>query len=145
VAVVAGDPTTVSRIEGRQALGTGWVSYLLQEVVADLWGAQSTAKLLDRASVTYARRRESLVGALADEGFVATGSSGLTLWVPVSDEHAVVAGLAQAGWAVSPGERFRIASPPGIRIAFATLEQHEAPAVAGALARSIHQQPRRAG
>ena len=145
VAVLAGDPTTVSRIEGRQALGTGWVSYLLQEAVADLWGARSTAKLLDRASVTYARRREALVGALAEEGFVATGSSGLTLWVPVGDEHAVVAGLVQTGWAVSPGERFRIASPPGIRIAFATLEEHEAPDLAGALARCVHQQPRRAG
>lgn len=145
VAVVAGDPTTVSRIEGRQALGTGWVSYLLQEAVADLWGTRSTVKLLDRASVTYARRREALVRALAEEGFVATGSSGLTLWVPVSDEHAVVAGLAQGGWAVSPGERFRIASPPGIRIAFASLEEHEAPDLAGALARCIHQQPRRAG
>jgi len=145
VAVLAGDPTTVSRIEGRQALGTGWVSYLLQEAVAELWGARSTAKLLDRASVTYTRCREALVGALAEEGFVATGSSGLTLWVPVSDEHAVVAGLAQAGWAVSPGERFRIASPPGIRIAFATLEEHEAPDLAGALARCVRQQPRRAG
>jgi DNA-binding transcriptional MocR family regulator len=145
VAVVAGDPTTVSRIEGRQALGTGWVSYLLQEAVADLWGTRATAKLLDRASVIYARRREALVRALAEEGFVATGSSGLTLWAPVSDEHAVVAGLAQAGWAVSPGERFRIASPPGIRIAFATLEEHEAPGLAGALARCVHQQPRRTG
>ncbi|HEX3566883.1 MAG TPA: aminotransferase class I/II-fold pyridoxal phosphate-dependent enzyme, partial [Acidimicrobiales bacterium] len=145
LAVVAGDPTTVSRVEGRQALGTGWVSYLLQEAVADLWGAPSTAKLLDRASVTYARRRQALVRALAEEGFVATGSSGLTLWVPVSDEHAVVAGLAQAGWAVSPGERFRIASPPGIRIAFATVEEHEAPDLASALAGCIHQQPRRAG
>ena len=145
VAVLAGDPTTVSRIEGRQALGTGWVSYLLQEAVAELWGARSTAKLLDRASVTYTRCREALAGALAEEGFVATGSSGLTLWVPVSDEHAVVAGLAQAGWAVSPGERFRIASPPGIRIAFATLEEHEAPDLAGALARCVRQQPRRAG
>lgn len=145
VAVVAGDPTTVSRVEGRQALGTGWVSYLLQEAVADLWGARSTARLLDRASATYTRRRQALVGALAEEGFLAVGLSGLTLWVPVSDEHAVVAGLAQAGWAVSPGERFRIASPPGVRIAFATLEEHEAPDLAGALARCVHQQPRRAG
>jgi DNA-binding transcriptional MocR family regulator len=113
--------------------------------VADLWGARSTAKLLDRASATYARRREALMAALTERGFEPTGSSGLTLWVPVSDEHAVVAGLIQDGWAVSPGERFRITSPSGIRIAFATLEEHEAPELAGALARCVHQQVRRAG
>jgi DNA-binding transcriptional MocR family regulator len=145
LAVVAGDPTTVSRIEGRQALGAGWVSYLLQDAVADLWGARSTAKVLERASATYAHRREALVAALTERGFEPTGSSGLTLWVPVSDEHAVVAGLVQEGWAVSPGERFRITSPSGIRIAFATLGEHEAPVLAGALARCVHQQPRRAG
>jgi len=138
VAVLAGDPTTVSRVEGRQALGTGWVSYLLQ-------GAPSTAKILDRASVVYARRREALISALAGFGFEATGSSGLTTWVPVGDEHAVVAGLAQEGWAVSPGDRFRIASPSGIRIAFATLGEHEAPELAGALARCVNQRLVRAG
>jgi DNA-binding transcriptional MocR family regulator len=145
LAVVAGDPTTVSRLEGRQALGAGWVSYLLQDAVADLWGAPSTAKLLDRASATYARRRQALMAALTERGFEPTGSSGLTLWVPVSDEHAVVAGLVQEGWAVSPGERFRITSPAGIRVAFATLEEHEAPELARALARCVHQQLRRAG
>jgi DNA-binding transcriptional MocR family regulator len=145
LAVVAGDPTTVSRIEGRQALGAGWVSYLLQDAVADLWGAPSTAELLDRASATYARRRQALMAALTERGFEPSGSSGLTLWVPVSDEHAVVAGLVQEGWAVSPGERFRITSPSGIRIAFATLEEHEAPELARALARCVHQQLRRAG
>ncbi|MGA7418415.1 MAG: aminotransferase class I/II-fold pyridoxal phosphate-dependent enzyme [Acidimicrobiales bacterium] len=145
VAVVAGDPTTVSRVEGRQALGTAWVSYLLQDAVAELWGAAPTSKLLDRAAVAYAHRRQALTRALAGRGFAATGSSGLTTWVPVGDEHAVVAGLAQEGWAVSPGERFRIASPPGIRIAFATLEEHEAPELADALARCVGQQLIRAG
>ncbi len=145
LAVVAGDPTTVSRVEGRQALGTAWVSYLLQDAVADLWGAASTSKLLDRASVAYARRRQALTRALAGHGFEATGSSGLTTWVPVGDEHTVITGLAQEGWAVSPGERFRIASPSGIRIAFATLEEHEAPELAAALARCAGQHLVRAG
>ena len=37
LALVAGDEVTIARLEGRQALGTGWVSYLLQETVAELW------------------------------------------------------------------------------------------------------------
>ena len=40
----------------------------------------------------------------------------------MGDEQAVVSGLLQRGWAVSPGDRFRIASPAGIRIAISTLE-----------------------
>lgn len=145
VAVLAGDPTTVSRVEGRQALGAGWVSYLLQEAVAELWSAKSTAALLKRAAATYTRRRQALMVALAQRDFEPTGSSGLTLWVPVGDEHAVVAGLAHEGWAVSPGERFRIDAPSGIRIAFASLGEHEAPELASALARCVRQQPVRAG
>ncbi len=145
LAVLVGDPTTVSRVEGRQVLGTGWVSYLLQDTVATLWSDSTTTDLLRRAAATYALRRQALAAALASHGLEMTGSSGLTTWVPVADEHAVLAGLAQQGWAVSPGERFRIASPPGIRIAYAALQQHEAPDLAAALARCVHQHPVRTG
>lgn len=143
VAILAGDPTTVARVEGRQALGTGWVSYLLQQVVADLWSDPSVADVLARAAATYGRRRIALQRALADHGLVATGSSGLTTWVPVADETGVVGGLLERGWAVSPGARFRIASPPGIRIACAALEPDRAPDFAAALADCINQRPRR--
>lgn len=145
LAILVGDPRTVSRVEGRQALGTGWVSYLLQDAVADLWSDPATADLLERAAVTYTRRRDALTSALAARGFQASGSSGLTTWVPVGDEQATVAGLTQQGWAVSPGERFRIDSAPGIRIAFATLEEHEAPHFARALSHCVSQRPIRTG
>jgi len=145
VAVLAGDPTTVSRVEGRQALGAGWVSHLLQDSVARLWSDPAIGALLERAAQTYGRRRRALTAALAAEGLVATGSSGLTAWVPVRDEHSVVEGLVERGWAVTPGERFRIASPPGIRIAFATLAEDEAPELARALADCIRRRPVRDG
>ena len=40
--------------------------------------------------------------------------------------------------AVAPGRRFRIASPPGVRITFATLAEEEAGPFAEAFARALH-------
>jgi DNA-binding transcriptional MocR family regulator len=145
LAILAGDPTTVSRVEGRQALGTGWVSYLLQEMVAEMWSSPSTSRVLENAAATYTQRRVALCDALADVGIVATARSGLTVWVPVADEHAVIAGLLDQGIAVSPGERFRIDSAPAVRIAFAALEASEAPAVAAAFGQVLRQRSVRTG
>ncbi len=126
VAVLAGDEATVARLEGRQAAGTGWVSYVLQDTVAALWEDPSTSSLLERANATYARRRAGLVESLAARGRRVPGRSGLTTWVPVDDEPGVVAGLLAKGWAVAQGARFRVAAPPAIRVAHATLEPSEA-------------------
>jgi DNA-binding transcriptional MocR family regulator len=145
LAVLAGDQTTVSRVEGRQALGTGWVSYLLQQVVADLWSDENVLRDLDTTATIYRSRRDALVGALRAEGIFTNPMSGLTLWVPVTDEHAVVAGLLDQGIAVSPGERFRIDSAPGVRIAFASLKEDEAPGVAAAFGGVLSQRSVRAG
>jgi DNA-binding transcriptional MocR family regulator len=136
VAPMAGDPLTISRVEGRQLLGSGWVSHLLQQTAARLWGSAATRKLLARAERTYAERRAALVEALAGCGIAAQGSSGLGVWVPVADEAATVQRLLARGWAVSPGERFRFDSPPGIRITTTDLEASEAEQLAAALATS---------
>ena len=64
LAVVAGDETTITRVAGRQALGTGWVSYQLQDMVADLWSDASVARTLTTAAQAYARpRRGAAVSA----------------------------------------------------------------------------------
>lgn len=143
LAVLAGDSVTVARVEGRQALGTGWVSYLLQETVADLWDDPQTGDLLVRAAETYTRRRERLIGELAERGIPATGRSGMAVWVPVVDEISTTSALLDRGWAVAPGERFRIASAPGIRIGSATLTVAEAATLAADLAASLRARPRR--
>jgi len=134
LAVLAGDETTVARVSGRQALGTGWVSYQLQDLVAGLW---SDPAPIEHAVRVYTGRREALRAALAAHGIAMTGRSGFTCWVPVPDEDRVASSLAAARWAVAPGRRFRIAAPPGVRISYATLPENEAAAFADAFAGAL--------
>lgn len=56
------------------------------------------------------------------------------MWIPLADEAAAVRDLLVQGWAVSPGERFRFRSPPGIRVTITTLEPPEAERLADAIA-----------
>jgi DNA-binding transcriptional MocR family regulator len=135
LALVCGDPLTIARIEGRQRLGPGWISRLLQQLAALVLADPLTGALLDRAERTYAERRTALVEALRDRGIGACGDTGLSVWVPLADEAAAVRELLVAGWAVSPGERYRFRSSPGIRITTAALDVTDAEPVADALAR----------
>jgi hypothetical protein len=66
----------------------------------------------------------------------AQGRSGLNVWVPVREEVPVVQRLLESGWAVAAGERFRLATPPAIRITTATLEPAEADRLAEDVARA---------
>lgn len=138
LALLCGDPTTVSRMEGRQLVGVRWVSFLLQRLVVELWRAPETRALLDRAERTIASRREALLAALAAHGIEARGVSGFNVWIPVREESALVQGLLADGWAVAPGERFRLQSPPAIRVTVSTLEPGEAARFAADLAGRLH-------
>ena len=134
IALVAGDPLTVSRIEGRQRLGPGWVSHLLQRLAAEVLLDPDTTPRLAETETTYTTRRRALVDALAARGMEARGDSGIGVWIPLPDEAAVVRELLVQGWAVSPGERYRFRSAPGIRVTTTALEPDEAEAFADALA-----------
>jgi DNA-binding transcriptional MocR family regulator len=134
IALVAGDPLTISRVEGRQLLGPGWVSHLLQQTAANLLGSAATRRHLARVERVYAERRAALVEALARRSIPAQGGSGLGVWIPVAEEAATVQLLLEQGWAVSPGERYRFNTPPGIRVTTTALEAAEAEALADAFA-----------
>ena len=133
IALVAGDERTIGRVEGRQLLGPGWISHLLQQAAAELWSSASTRGLLARATRLYGERRRALVDALAERGIEAHGDSGLGVWIPVDEETATVQQLLDRGWAVSAGERFRFRTPPGIRVTTAALEPAEARKLAAAI------------
>ncbi|GGX73082.1 aminotransferase class I/II-fold pyridoxal phosphate-dependent enzyme [Streptomyces anandii] len=139
VAVLTGDPVTVDRVRGRQRLGPGWVSLLLQRAVVHLWAAGTPAAR--EVASAYRKRREALIGALAERGVTAHGPSGMNVWVPVPDETGAVARLLHAGWAVAPGARFRVSAPPGIRITVSTLDEEEAGRLADAVASALGPAP----
>lgn len=138
VAPMIGDALTISRVEGRQLLGAGWVSHLLQQTTANLLQSAGTAELLERARLSYAERRQALTDALAEHGIAAHGRTGLGVWVPLAEEVATVQHLLEHGWAVSAGERFRFGSPPGIRITTTSLEPDEATGLAAVIAAIVH-------
>ena len=127
VAILVGDDDTVTRVLGRQRLGTGWVSHLLQDLTAATWEAARSEGTLREAAARYAERRGHLLAALRAAEVLAWGASGLNVWVPVHEEVPVVQGLANRGWAVQAGEAYRIGSPPAIRITTAALPTERVP------------------
>jgi DNA-binding transcriptional MocR family regulator len=134
VAVVAADETSIARVEGRQRLGAGWVSSLLQRLVVELWRDEAVAATVAKAGRAYDQRREALIAALTERGVPAHGRSGINVWIPLPDDAAAVGALRDAGWAVSPGSRHRLAAPPGIRVTVSTLAPQLVPALADAIA-----------
>jgi DNA-binding transcriptional MocR family regulator len=126
LAFVTGDELTVGRVEGRLALGPGWVSEILQRLVLELMTAKDVQAGLRRATRVYRARREALLSALADRGIAATGRSGFNVWIPVPEESSVISSLTTRGWFVAAGAPYRIESSPAVRVTTATLAPDEA-------------------
>ncbi len=145
LAVVAGDQTTIARVEGRQALGPRWVSHLLQALAAEMLRDFEFEGICARAAQTYGERRRALIEALAEQGIAAYGRTGMNVWVPVREEAPVVGALVDAGWLVLAGEHFRLRTPPGLRITISMLEAGEAEEIGRVIAAVEHAgRPRRA-
>ncbi len=134
LAALAGDPVTVARVEGRQRLGTGWVSHVLQELVVTLYADSATTERIRHAAATYTERRTGLLAALAGHGLHARGRSGLNVWIPVAEEAAAVQHLLSRGWGVRGGERYRFRAGPAIRVTTADLRLEESERFAADLA-----------
>lgn len=138
LAVLAGDRRTIERVHGRLRLGPGWVSRLLQDLAVGLWSDDQAAKLVHAARERYTANRQALCEALAARDVAAQGRSGLNVWIPVPDETVVITRLLNAGWAAAPGTRFRMETPPGMRITIADLKDAEIEPLADAIAEAIH-------
>jgi DNA-binding transcriptional MocR family regulator len=137
VAVLAGDRRTVERAHGRLRLGPGWVSHLLQDLAVGLWSDDAAARRVLEAEKQYTGNRTRLCAALAERGVGAHGRSGLNVWIPVPDETIAITRLLNMGWAAAPGTRFRIRTPPGVRVTVADLSAHEIDPLADAIAEAV--------
>ncbi len=135
LAVLTGDRVTLDRVQGRQQLGPGWVSRLTQRAVVELWTSGAVDPVV--VSRAYGDRRDALLTALAERGVEARGRSGMNVWVPVADETGTVARLLHSGWAVAPGARFRISSPPAVRLTVSGLTPRDITRLADAVARAV--------
>jgi DNA-binding transcriptional MocR family regulator len=138
LALLAGDQRTVERVHGRLRLGPGWISYLLQDLAVSLWRDKAATHLVHKAEAAYTRNRTLLLAALADRGVTSHGRSGLNVWIPVPDETVAITRLLGAGWAAAPGTRFRIDTPPGLRITVSSLDATEIDQLADAVTEAIH-------
>lgn len=129
LAFVASDAQTSQRLRLRLASGTSWVSHLLQDIVGVLLASRDVAAHLALARDGYARRRGSLLAALAELGIAATvPADGLNLWLPLSRQgQAAAFALARHGWLVRPGDAFGVHEPAqGLRITTASLGEGQA-------------------
>src|SRR6202021_874167 len=91
-----------------------------------------------KAEAGYTRNRTLLRAALADRGVTSHGRSGLNVWIPVPDETVAITRLLSAGWAAAPGTRFRIATPPGIRLPISSIDIDDIDPLAAALPEAVH-------
>jgi DNA-binding transcriptional MocR family regulator len=138
LALLAGDRRTVERVHGRLRLGPGWISHLLQDLAVSLWRDKAASRLVAKAETVYARNRALLQAALADRGVASSGRSGLNVWVPVPDETATITRLLNAGWAAAPGTRFRIGTPPGMRITISSIDADDIDPLADAVTEALY-------
>ncbi|MFL5400363.1 MAG: aminotransferase class I/II-fold pyridoxal phosphate-dependent enzyme [Myxococcales bacterium] len=137
VAVAAADAETCDRLRREQWLVDGWISGYLQRVAAASLASRSVQATLVKARKTYTARRETLLRELAARGIPAHGATGLNVWIPVPGEADVVRGLLDRGFCVRAGARYRLQSPPAIRVTITELQPQRAADLAEAVREAL--------
>lgn len=137
LAILAGDETTVARVEGRLQLGAGWVSTILQRLVVQMWSDPAVSAVISNAKLEYEQRRTRLVAMLRARGVPARGRSGVNVWVPVADETFAVTRVRDAGFAVAPGALYRIGAASAIRVSIGALRPAMYQPLVDALVRAV--------
>lgn len=134
IAALFGDTGTIEAVRGRQGVGPGWVSHLLQRFAGAVISEHQDAFV--RAAAAYQERRESFLTALADQGITVTAPSGLNVWVPVPDPASAVAACLEAGYAIRSGDAFVLDDSRAVRVTTSRITPSQASVVARVLAGS---------
>ncbi|GAA3456489.1 PLP-dependent aminotransferase family protein [Dactylosporangium matsuzakiense] len=108
LAAIGGPSRVVTAVTDRRLLGPGWSSRLLQAVLLDLLQNPATVRQVADARAEYARRRTTLLTALAARGVTATGADGINIWMAVANQQVALLTLAAHGIAVAPGAPFEV-------------------------------------
>ena len=134
IAALFGDPATIEAVRGRQGVGPGWVSHLLQRIAGAVISEHHGTFV--RATDPYHERREGLLTALAAQGLTINAPSGLNVWVPVPDPASAVAACLEAGYAVRSGDAFVLDDSRAVRVTTSRMTPSQASDVARVLAGS---------
>lgn len=98
--------------------------------------AQRPSPLASKRPCPQARWRPRRAPIDPGPGSVAR-REGLNVWIPVPDETVTIPRLLSAGWAAAPGTRFRINTPPGMRITISNLDAAEIDPLADAITEAV--------
>ncbi|MGC1329178.1 MULTISPECIES: aminotransferase class I/II-fold pyridoxal phosphate-dependent enzyme [unclassified Pseudomonas] len=138
LSVVAANAHLLADMQRLQAVASRWVSHLLQRIAARLWQAAITDGQLQRAAMSYAQRRSTLIQALNAQSVTCEPSAeGLHLWIGVADETSAVQALASYGWAVQAGKPFRLGEGAQIRVSIANLDMDDLPGLAKDVSKAL--------
>lgn len=132
IAALFGDRGTTDAVRGRQGVGPGWVSHLLQRVAALVISQHQDT--FARAAETYALRRSRFVSELRECGVEVAAPSGLNVWVPVADPASAVAACLDAGFAVRSGDAFVLDDTRAVRVTTSRMTTEQAREVSRVLA-----------
>lgn len=140
VAMVSSDRELANQVQLQQLLGPGWVSHLVQDLVARSMMHEEYPHKMLHAKEIYDSRRERLIAGLGFRGVHSSGAAGLNVYIPVSDEGRVAADLAEHGWNVCTGEAYRTNSEPFIRVCIASLTDPQIDSLANAISQAMSSQ-----
>lgn len=122
LAVIGGPTSTVRGIHAQIRLTRQWTSRILQATLAWLLRDPVTAGHMEHARAIYAARLDAANAALAHRGVPSDSADGFCVWVPVEDESAAVAWLAERGVLVLGGSTsYPGTAAPHIRVAVSRL------------------------